>query len=75
MTLQVVKRFTGIVEGKTLNPGDILTSDDVARINTLVGRGLCVIVSIDNPTANAEPTGETATDKERRISDGNLDKI
>lgn len=53
MELKVIKSFNGKEEGKTLCPGDVIQSDDVERINALVGRGFCVIVSLDDTTSNA----------------------
>lgn len=53
MKLRVIKPFNGKAEGKTLCPGEIIQSNDVERINALVGRGLCVIVALDDaPTAD-----------------------
>lgn len=52
MELKVIKKFNGKAEGKTLCPGDTIVTDDVERINALVGRGFCVIVALDNPTAD-----------------------
>lgn len=51
MELKVIKPFHGKVENRDMNKGDMLHSDDVERINALVGRGYCVIVSLsDNDT-------------------------
>lgn len=64
MELRVIKKFNGKAEGKTLCPGDIIQSNEVERINALVGRGYCVIVSLDNSTAPTAPNtpGEVAND-------------
>lgn len=52
MKLRVIKPFNGKAEGKTLCAGEIIQSNDVERINALVGRGFCVIVALDDtPTA------------------------
>lgn len=48
MELRVIKKFNGKAEGKTLCPGEVIQSNDVDRINALVGRGFCVIVALDN---------------------------
>ena len=48
MELKVIKSFNGKAEGKTLCPGDVIQSNDVERINTLVGRGFCVISKLDD---------------------------
>lgn len=48
MELKVIQKFNGKEEGKILNPGDKIQCDDIDRINTLVGRGFCVILSLDN---------------------------
>lgn len=64
MELRVIKKFNGKAEGKTLCPGDVIQSNDVERINALVGRGYCVIVSLDNSTAPTAPNtpGEVTND-------------
>lgn len=48
MELKVIKKFNGKAEGKTLCPGDVIQSNDVDRINALIGRGFCVIIALDN---------------------------
>lgn len=70
MKLRVIKAFNGKVEGKTLSPGETITTDDVERINALVGRGFCVIVSLnaDAPVADV-PTAEN------KDEDGNAPTI
>ena len=55
MELRVIEKFNGKAECKTLCPGDVIQSNDVERINALVGRGYCVIVSLDNSTAPTAP--------------------
>lgn len=66
MKLKVIKPFNGKAEGKTLCPGEFIQSNDVERINALVGRGFCVIVALDDaPTAfETAPTNpvEAASD-------------
>ena len=57
MKLRVIKPFNGKAEGKTLCPGEIIQSNNVERINALVGRGFCIIVALDDaPTANPATT-------------------
>lgn len=60
MELKVIKKFNGAVEGKTLCPGDVIQSNDVARINALVGRGYCVIVALNSPAVADTPNDEKA---------------
>lgn len=60
MELKVIKKFNGAVEGKTLCPGDVIQSNDIARINALVGRGFCVIVALDSPVVADAPNDENA---------------
>lgn len=66
MKLKVIKPFNGKAEGKTLCPGEFIQSNDVERINALVGRGFCVIVALDDAPAASEtaPTNpvEAASD-------------
>lgn len=54
MKLKVIKPFNGKAEGKTLCPGEFIQSNDVERINALVGRGFCVIVALDDTPAASE---------------------
>ncbi len=53
MELKVIKKFNGKAEGKTLCPGDIIQTNDIERINALVGRGFCVIVALGDTTPNS----------------------
>jgi len=66
MKLKVIKPFNGKAEGKTLCHGEFMQSNDVERINALVGRGFCVIVALDDAPAASEtaPTNpvEAASD-------------
>ena len=53
MKLKVIKAFIGIAEGeKKLLPGQTIVTNDLTRINTLVGRGLCEIVEVEERTAD-----------------------
>lgn len=54
MKLKVIKPFNGKAEGKTLCPGEVIQTNDVERINVLVGRGFCVIVALDDVPAVSE---------------------
>jgi len=59
MKLKVIKAFIGIAEGeKTLLPGQTIVTNDLTRINTLVGRGLCEIIEVEAP--NTENAGGDA---------------
>lgn len=60
MILKVVQEFNGIVEKKHFAKNDTLVCNDVARANVLIGRGLCVIESFDNPKEQEAPKEETA---------------
>lgn len=51
MELKVQKPFIGKVEKKVFNQGDTLYSDDVERVNVLVGGGFCRIVSLSDENA------------------------
>jgi len=59
MELKVKKTFNGKAEGKTLQPGEIIHSTDVERINQLVGRGFCEIVSLGDAPVADSPTPTT----------------
>lgn len=60
MILKVVQEFNGIVEKKHFAKNDTLVCNDVARANVLIGRGLCVIESFDNPKEQEVPKEGTA---------------
>lgn len=68
MDLRVIKKFNGKAEGKTLCPGDVIQSNDVDRINALVGRGFCVIVALDSTPPAAITTNPTPTDEEASVT-------
>lgn len=55
MELKAIKKFNGKAEGRIVRPGDVIQSNDVERINTLVSGGFCVIVALDSPTAATPP--------------------
>lgn len=65
MKLKVIKKFNGKEEGKILNPGDSIVTTDLSRINTLVGRGFCVISSIENPDTEDGKAAEKDADKSK----------
>lgn len=56
MELKVIKKFNGKAEGKVLQPGDVVVTTDIDRINALVGGGYCVISSLEETPA-ADSTG------------------
>lgn len=59
MKLKVIKPFIGKAEGKTLCIGDVVESNDVERLNALIGGGFCVIVSLDDvATPGTDVSGE-----------------
>lgn len=62
MQLKVVKKFNGKAEGKVLQPGDVVITKDVKRINALVSGGFCVITSLADPKKDkdAEKNAEGA---------------
>lgn len=64
MILKVLKTFNGKAEGKTLSQGDVIASNDVDRINALVGRGFCEIVSLTDPETAEEASDNEAPAKE-----------
>lgn len=65
MELKVIKKFNGKVEGKTLCPGDTIVTTDIERVNALVGRNLCVIVALDNPTTETPLTEDKDAPEEQ----------
>lgn len=65
MLLQAIKPFTGLVEGKPFDVGDTLNVSDVERLNTLIGRGYCKIVAIDDVVAPAPKTRHKKGEKKQ----------
>ena len=54
MKLEVIKKFNGKAEGKVLQPGDVVVTTDIYRINALVKGGYCKITSLEEASpANA----------------------
>ena len=49
--LKVIKKFNGKEEGKILSPGETVKTNDLQRVNALVGRGYCVITAFEAPKA------------------------
>ena len=62
MKLEVIKKFNGKAEGKVLQPGDVVVTTDIDRINTLVKGGYCKITSLADPKQDkdADKTAEGA---------------
>lgn len=67
MELKVIKPFHGKVEDRDMNKGDMLHSDDVERINALVGGGYCAIVSLSDPEPDPNPSDDKS-DKNNKKS-------
>lgn len=59
VVLKVIEKFNGKDEGKILNPGDTITTDDVTRVNTLVAQRLCVITSVEADVATSNASSDT----------------
>lgn len=56
--LKVIKKFQGKAEGKILSPGDVVKTDDLQRVNALVGRGYCEITAVEAPEPAKEDPKE-----------------
>ena len=50
--------FKDKITKEIINPGENLQTDDLARVNDLVKRGLCEITSVDYSEENGSDTGE-----------------
>ncbi len=70
MKLKVIKEFNGKAEGKLLKPNDVIETVDVDRINTLVKRGFCEILSLENA-----PAGDSGKVVEFQGKEYDLEKV
>lgn len=57
-TLIALILFKDKITKEIINPGENLQTDDLARVNDLVKRGLCEIASVDYSAENGSDTGE-----------------
>lgn len=65
MILKVIKDFRDKDKLSHIHrEGESLSVDDLARINDLVRRGLCVIVSCDSPKQGKKPNKKADVDSE-----------
>lgn len=65
MILKVIKDFRDKDKLSHIHrEGESLSVDDLARINDLVRRGLCVIVSCDSPKQRKKPNKKADVDSE-----------
>lgn len=63
MELKVIKPFRDKLTQEKLNIGEVMSTDDLERVNDLVARGFCVITSVEN-SKQADPTKITLFEKE-----------
>lgn len=57
-TLIALMLFKDKITKEIINPGENLQTDDLARVNDLVKRGLCEIASVDYSEEDGSDTGE-----------------
>lgn len=57
-TLIALAVFKDKITNKIIQPGESLQTDDLSRVNDLVKRGLCKIVSVENPTLSEPGAGD-----------------
>ena len=57
-TLIALILFKDKITKEIINPGENLQTDDLARVNDLVKRGLCEIASVDYSKEDGSDTGE-----------------
>lgn len=66
--LKVIKKFIGKEEGKILSPGEMVKTDELQRVNALVGRGYCVITSVVSESQE-KPKEEKPKESESKKED------
>lgn len=71
MKLEVIKKFNGKAEGKVLQPGDVVVTTDIDRINALVKGGYCKITSLEEAT----PAGDAGKVVEFQGEEFGLDEV
>ena len=71
MKLEVIKKFNGKAEGKVLQPGDVVVTTDIDRINDLVKGGYCKITSLEE----AAPAGDAGKVVEFQGEEFGLDEV
>ena len=71
MKLEVIKKFNGKAEGKVLQPGDVVVTTDIDRINALVKGGYCKITSLEE----AAPAGDADKVIEFQGEEFGLDEV
>ncbi len=71
MQLKVLKEFTDKHDlSVRYKPGDVLVSDDVERIDNLIERGLCSVVSVKSDAPIEEEKSQTETKPKTVMVDG-----
>lgn len=59
-TLIALAIFKDKITNEIIQPGGTLQTDDLTRVNDLVKRGLCEIVSVENPVLEQPGTGDNS---------------
>ena len=66
-TLIALEFFKDKITNEISQPGGTLQTDDLTRVNNLVKRGLCEIVSVDNPVLDEQGAGDNSGNADAKL--------
>lgn len=66
-TLIALALFKDKITNEIIQPGGTLQTDDLTRVNNLVKRGLCEIVSVDNPVLDEQGAGDNSGNADAKL--------
>lgn len=66
-TLIALAIFKDKITNEIIQPGGTLQTDDLTRVNDLVKRGLCEIVSVENPVLEQPGTGDNSGNADAKL--------
>lgn len=66
-TLIALAFFKDKITNEIIQPGGTLQTDDLTRVNNLVKRGLCEIVSVDNPVLDEQGAGDNSGNADAKL--------
>ena len=68
-TLIALIVFKDKITNEIIQPGGTLQTDDLTRVNDLVKRGLCEIVSVDNPVLYEQGAGDNSGNADAKLAE------
>lgn len=66
-TLTALAIFKDKITNEIIQPGGTLQTGDLTRVNDLVKRGLCEIVSVENPVLEQPGTGDNSGNVDAKL--------